>query len=166
MLLKSIKNVSSHDYLNMPPVSRRLRRQHLRNTHDRSIGGSLRCSVQQHLARCFLYCHTASKKNWDYHVPDVLPSDTEFLFPFATDSSVRYERRHRSTSAYPFISFANSLESIRTHRLYFPDSSHRLIYRHLLRNEDIEDYLEAYQVADFCYTGFDPDVDTVVEFDD
>src|ERR1700722_5255739 len=147
MLLKSIKDLPSHDYLNMPPISRRLRHQHLRNMHNHSISGQLCYSVQLHLARCFLYCHTASKKNWDYHIPDVLPSDTEFLFPFTTDSGVRYKQRHHSTSAYPFISFANSLESIRSHRLYFPNSSHCLVYRHLLRNEDIEDYLEAYRIC-------------------
>jgi len=167
MLLKSIKNVSSHDYLNMPPVSRRLRRQHLRNTHNRSLGGHLRYSIQLHLARCFLYRHTASKKNWDLAIPDVLPSDSEFLFPFAIDDSVRYERRHRATAAYPYISFDSTLEPIRSQKIHFPNPGfYRLLYRHLLTSGDIEDYVDAYQVADFCYTGFDPDVDTITEFDD
>src|ERR1700722_14682826 len=167
MLLKSIRDLPSHDYLNMPPVSRRLRRQHLRNTHNRSIGRHLRYSIQLHLAHCFLYCHTASKKNWDLAIPDVLPSDSEFLFPFAIDDSVRYERHHRATSAYPYISFDSTLDSIQSQKIHFPNPGfYRLLYRHLLISGDIEDYVDAYQVADFCYTGFDPDVDTITEFDD
>ena len=47
MLLKSIKDLLSHDYLNMPPVSRRLWHQHLCNMHNRSISRTtmLLCST-------------------------------------------------------------------------------------------------------------------------
>ena len=167
MLLKSIKDLPSHDYLNMPPVSRRLQRQHQRSIHNCHLGGHLRYSIQLHLARCFLYRHTASKKNWDLAIPDVLPSDSEFLFPFAIDDSVQYERRHRATAAYPYISFDSTLEPIRSQKIHFPNPGfYRLLYRRLLTSGDILDYVNAYQVADFCYTGFDPDVDTITEFDD
>src|SRR3984957_5152503 len=128
MLLKSIKDFPSHDYLNMPPVSRRLQCQHLRDTHNRFLGGHLCYSIQLHLACCFLYHHTASKKNWDLAILNVLPSDTKFLFPFTTDGGVHYEQCHRATPAYPFISFISSLESVRSYRLFFPNSSHHLVY--------------------------------------
>jgi hypothetical protein len=138
----------------MPPSLRRQRR-----IRDRQRNGQLRYSDQLEAARDYLYRHTTfHRRQLPRAVADRTLSDREYSYPFLIDDSVPYERRRR-TLAYPYISFEDKIEPIRSARIHPPPPYYRLVHFYPTRQDQREDFFDAYQVADFCLTGYDPDVE-------